>query len=102
MTKQELIAAIAEKTGQSKNAIDAVVTAFTEVVTEKVAAGEDVALIGFGTFASKQREARDGFNPNSGEKIKIAAKTVPVFKAGKVFREAVNAPKRKTRKTAKK
>ena len=97
MNKVELVAAVAEQTGLTKTQALAAVKAFTDVVVAKVAAEEDVQLIGFGTFAAKKVAARTGRNPSTGAEIKIAAKTVPVFKAGKAFKDVVNAPKKKTR-----
>lgn len=89
MNKAELITAIAEKTGLEKNKIESFLNAFTEAVTEDVAAGNKVQLVGFGTFEKKHREARTGRNPKTGEEIEIAAVDVPVFKPGKLFKDAV-------------
>lgn len=73
MNRQDLIAAIAEKTGVTKKEADAVVKAFTEVVMDDVAAGNKVQLIGFGTFESVERAAREGRNPRTNETMTIAA-----------------------------
>ncbi len=97
MNKVELVAAVAEQAGLSKAQAQAAVKAFTDAVIAAVAAEDSVQLIGFGSFAAKKVAARTGRNPATKEVIKIAAKTVPVFKAGKAFKEVVNAPKKKSR-----
>lgn len=90
MTKTELIAEVAEKTGLKKKDAEAAVTAVLAAVEEKLAAGEKVQLVGFGTFEVKERPERDGRNPSTGETIKIAASKRPVFTAGKALRDKVN------------
>ena len=90
MNKAELIAAMAAKTGETKKAAEASVNAFVEVVTESLKKGEKVQLVGFGTFETRERAAREGRNPRTKETINIPASTVPVFKAGKEFKERVN------------
>ena len=87
--KQDLIAEVAAKTGLTKKDSEKAVNAFGEVVTEFLAKGEKVQLIGFGTFETRERAAREGRNPQTGEAIKIAATVVPAFKAGKALRDAV-------------
>ena len=82
MNRQELVDKIAEATGLSKKEAGAVLEATVGAISDALAEGEKVGLVGFGTFEARQRAARDGFNPQTGEKIKIAAKTVPVFKPG--------------------
>lgn len=90
MTKQDLIAKIAEDADITKKAASAALDSFLAGVTAAVAAGEKVTLIGFGTFEPKQRAARTARNPQDPKKtIKIAAKVVPGFKAGKAFKDAV-------------
>ena len=89
MNKSELISAIALKTGLTKKDTGATLDAFMETVTEALSKGDSVALIGFGTFSTSKREARDGVNPNSGAKIKIAAATVAKFKVGAKLKKAV-------------
>ena len=89
MNKAELVAAIAAKLECSQKDADRVVNVFTQAVMEAVAAGEKVALVGFGTFEPKDRKAREGRNPKTGETIAIPAGRVPVFSAGKVFKQAV-------------
>ena len=87
MNKTELIAALAEKAEVSKKDAEKVLNAFIETVQYTVKADDKVQLVGFGTFESKARAARDGKNPQTGEVIKIAACKVPAFKAGKAFKD---------------
>ena len=87
MNRTELVAAIAEKAGTSKKDTDAMLKAFIETVEDAVKAGDKIQLVGFGTFESRERSAREGKNPQTGEKIKIAACKVPAFKAGKAFKD---------------
>lgn len=87
--KQDLIAEVAAKTGLTKKDSEKAVNAFGDVVTEFLAKGEKVQLIGFGTFETRERAAREGRNPQTGEAIKIAATVVPAFKAGKALKDAV-------------
>ena len=89
MTKTDLINAVAAKTGLSKKDSDKAVAAFVEAVTEALAKGEKVALLGFGTFDVKTRAARKGINPRTKTKITIAASKVPAFKAGAALKDAV-------------
>ncbi|QBY45813.1 HU family DNA-binding protein (plasmid) [Arsenophonus nasoniae] len=89
MNKTELISKVAEKSGLSKKDSEKAVNAFIETVTEALKAGNDVQLIGFGSFQVKPRAARDGRNPKTGETLKIAAANVPSFKAGQRLKEAV-------------
>jgi DNA-binding protein HU-beta len=97
MNKSELIDALAAKTDSTKAAAGKAVDALVEIITAQVAKGNDVALIGFGTFKASKRAARTGKNPKTGEVLKIAATTVPTFKAGAGFKAAV-APKKKAKK----
>lgn len=90
MTKVELIDSIAKETSYPKAQIDNVVKAFTKTVTEALANGQDVQLIGFGTFEVVKRAEREGINPQTKEKITIAASKVPKFKPGKALKDAVN------------
>ena len=90
MNKAELIAAVAEKTGLSKKDTEAVVSASLEVITESLAQGEKVQLVGFGSFETKARAARIGRNPRTKEEIKIPASKLPVFKAGKALKDSVS------------
>ena len=87
MNKSTLIAKIAEKSELNKKQAEAALNAFTESVTEALKAGEKVQLMGFGTFEIKERAARVGRNPATGEPTNIEAKKVPTFKAGKGFKD---------------
>ena len=89
MNKTELVAAVAEKAGLSKKDADKALAAFIETVTDELKAGGKVQLVGFGTFEVKERAAREGINPLTKEKIKIAASKSPAFKAGKAFKDAI-------------
>jgi DNA-binding protein HU-beta len=90
MNKAELIDAVAASADLSKadagRAVDAVVGAITKALKK----GDQVAVVGFGTFGVKRRAARSGRNPRTGETIKIAASNVPGFRAGKALKDAVN------------
>ena len=98
MNKVELITALAEKAEVSKKDAAAVLEAFTATITEELAKKEKIALVGFGTFETRERAARTGKNPRTGEALKIAAAVVPAFKAGKALKDAVNAPKKGKKK----
>lgn len=89
MNKSELIDAVAAKTDLSKAAAGRAVDAVLEEVIGAVAGGSSVTLVGFGTFKPAARAAREGKNPKTGEKIKIAATTVPRFAPGAGFKEKV-------------
>ena len=89
MNKSELIDAIAESTELSKVASGKALDAVIETIVKAVAKGDGVSLVGFGSFKAAARAARDGKNPKTGEKIKIAATTVPKFSAGATFKAAV-------------
>lgn len=89
MTKTELISVVAEKTGFSKKDADKAVAAVLDSISGALAGGEKIQLVGFGTFEVRDRAAREGKNPATGEKITIAATKVPAFKAGKALKEAV-------------
>ncbi len=90
MNKSDLIAAIAAKTGKTKKDAEALLNAFTEVVTEALVKGDKVQLVGFGSFEVRKRAARKGRNPQTKEEIKIPASKAPVFKAGKALKDVVN------------
>ena len=89
MNKSELIDAIAAKTELSKVASGKALDAVIEAIVQAVAKGDGVSLVGFGSFKASPRAAREGKNPKTGEKIKIAATTVPKFSAGATFKAAV-------------
>lgn len=93
MNKTELIEALAHETDLSKAAAGRAIDALLEIITHAVAKKQDVQLIGFGTFKASKRAARTGKNPRTGEVLKIAASTVPTFKAGAAFKAAVNKKK---------
>ena len=90
MDKTELIEVIAKESGLKKKDAEAAVVAFVNAVETALANGEKVQLVGFGTFETKTRAAREGRNPKTGETIKIAASKYPAFTAGKAFKDAVN------------
>ncbi len=90
MNKAQLIEKIAEGADISKAASGRALDAFVDSVSDALKDGDQVALVGFGTFAVKERNARTGRNPQTGETIQIAAAKVPGFKAGKALKEAVN------------
>ena len=90
MNKTELIAAIAEKTGTSRKSSEQMLSAALEIITDELAAGGRVSLVGFGAFETKHREPRIGRNPRTRETVEIPASTVPVFKAGKALKEKID------------
>jgi DNA-binding protein HU-beta len=87
--KQDLVSEVALKTGLSKKDSEKAINAYSEAVTNFLSKGESVQLIGFGTFETRNRSAREGRNPQTGEAIKIEATVVPAFKAGKSLKDAV-------------
>lgn len=89
MNKTELINAVAEKTGLSKKDTEAAVTGMIDVITETLAEGERIQLVGFGSFEVRKRAARTGRNPKTKETIQIPDTVAPVFKAGKVLKDIV-------------
>ena len=89
MNKSELIAAMADKAGLSKKDTEKALAAFIDSVSEELKAGKKVHLVGFGTYEIRERAARTGINPRTGDQIKIAASKAPVFKAGKAFKDAI-------------
>ena len=89
MNKTELIAEIANKSGLSKKDAEKALNAALDAVSDALAAGDKVQLIGFGSFETKKRDARVGRNPRTKEAIEIAASRVPVFKAGKALKDKV-------------
>jgi DNA-binding protein HU-beta len=93
MNKEELVQEIAKKTKISQKQVDETLASLVEVIVKTVSKGKKVTLIGFGTFEPRKRAARTGRNPQTGKELKIAAKTVPAFSAGKKFKEAVNKTK---------
>lgn len=89
MNKSQLVEQMATKTDTTQKAATALLNALIDSITQAVADGEKVTLVGFGTFDSRERKAREGRNPKTGEPIKIPAAMVPVFSPGKEFKEAV-------------
>jgi DNA-binding protein HU-beta len=89
MNKGELVDAVAAKANITKKQADEVISAFLEVVTEAVANGEKITLVGFGSFERRERSEREGRNPKTQEIMTIPATRVPAFSAGKLFKEKV-------------
>ncbi len=93
MNKTELIAEVAEKAGLSKKDAEAAVKAVIDSVTDALVDGDKVQLVGFGTFEVRERAARCGRDPRTGESMEIAASKAPAFKAGQALKDAVNGRK---------
>lgn len=89
MNKSELIAAVAEKAGVAKSVADNAVNAMIDAVADALKAGDKVAIAGFGNFEVKERAAREGRNPATGEAITIAASKTVAFKASKALKESI-------------
>lgn len=89
MTKDQIVEAIANKTGLSKKQTDEVIEALLENITKALQKGDKVAFTGFGAFVISNRKARQGVNPKTGAKIQIPAMKAPKFRAGKALKEAV-------------
>lgn len=95
MNKEELVQEIAKKADVSQKLTEEVLSSLIETITKTVSKGKKVTLIGFGTFEARKRAARTGRNPQTGKELKIPAKTVPAFSAGKQFKEMVGGSKKK-------
>jgi DNA-binding protein HU-beta len=95
MNKNELIAQVADEAELTKAKAAEAVDAFINAITSALAAGDEVRLVGFGTFMVAQRKATEGRNPRTGATIKIAASSQPKFKAGKALKDSVNKPARR-------
>ena len=93
MNKQELIESIADKSHTTRSDSKKMLEAFIENVTETLARGDSVQLVGFGSFKTSERKARSGRNPRTGEAVEIPAKRVPSFTAGNTLKEAVKSDK---------
>ena len=93
MNKGELVDAVAEKASVTKKQADAVLSAALEAIMEAVSDGDKVTLVGFGSFESRERKAREGRNPKTGDKMEIPATRGPAFSAGKLFKDRVAPPK---------
>ena len=89
MNKEELVQEISAQAKLSQKQTTEVIAALLDTIEKTVSKGKKVTLVGFGTFESRKRAARTGRNPQTGKEIKIAAKTVPAFSAGKKFKELV-------------
>ena len=89
MNKEELVQEISKKAKVTQKEAAEVLSGLVETIQKTVSKGEKVTLVGFGTFEARKRAARTGRNPQTGKEIKIAAKTVPAFSAGKKFKEMV-------------
>ncbi|MBC7325723.1 MAG: HU family DNA-binding protein [Moorella sp. (in: Bacteria)] len=89
MNRAELVNAVVEKTALKKKEVDAAVGVICDVITAALARGEKVQLVGFGSFEVRQRAARTGRNPRTGEEISVPAARVPVFRPGASLKEAV-------------
>jgi DNA-binding protein HU-beta len=100
MNKSELIAEIAAKSKMTKKDSETSLNAFTGSIEDSLKKGDKIVLVGFGSFEVRKRAARQGVNPQTKEPIKIAAKKVPVFRAGKNLKELVNG--KAVKKTEKK
>ena len=93
MNKGELVDVVAEKASVTKKQADAVLSAALEAIMEAVSDGDKVTLVGFGSFESRERKAREGRNPKTGDKMEIPATRVPAFSTGKLFKDRVAPPK---------
>ncbi len=89
MTKAELVTMVASKSGLSKKDTEKAIAGMIDTITETLAKGESIQLVGFGTFEVRERAARTGINPRTKAKIEIAATKVPAFKAGRALKDAV-------------
>ena len=91
VNKSEIASRVTDRTGVGRSAAGSAVDAVFEAIGEALAKGEDVRVVGFGTFGTRSRPARTGCNPRTGESLNIIASTTPTFKAGRPLRYAVNA-----------
>jgi len=90
MNKNELVSAVAEKASLSKGDAQSAVDAVFSIIAEELKKGGDVRLVGFGNFSVSRREATTGRNPQTGAEVKIPARNVPKFSAGKGLKDAIN------------
>ncbi|MEG4883019.1 HU family DNA-binding protein [Microcoleus sp. K1-B6] len=93
MNKGELVDLLATKADTTKKIANALLDALIDAITQAVADGEKVTLVGFGSWEARERKAREGRNPKTGDKMEIPATTVPAFSAGKQFKDAVAGSK---------
>ncbi|MDB9311950.1 HU family DNA-binding protein [Spirulina sp. CS-785/01] len=91
MNKGELVDQVHQKTGITKKQVDSVIAATIETIMDSVAEGDKVTLVGFGSFEPRDRKAREGRNPKTGEKMEIKATRIPAFSAGKLFKDQVSS-----------
>ena len=89
MNKKQLVERMVERTDSPKGEAEKHLEAFTTTVSEALKAGEEIQLPGFGKFYVREQKAREGRNPQSGEKMRIEARKVPAFKAGKALKESI-------------
>ncbi|NQE37521.1 HU family DNA-binding protein [Microcoleus asticus] len=90
MNKGELVDLLATKADTTKKVANALLDALTDIITQAVADREKVTIVGFGSWEARERKAREGRNPKTGDKMEIPATVVPAFSAGKQFKEAVS------------
>ncbi|MBD5139748.1 MAG: HU family DNA-binding protein [Ruminococcus sp.] len=90
MTKAELINAVAEKSELTKKDAEKALNAVVSSITDALASGDKVQIVGFGTFEVRERSAKEAINPRTKEKIKVPAKKAPAFKAGKALKDSVD------------
>ena len=90
MNKAQLVESVAKRTNTTKSQSESVIDAALEVIQASVSNGDDVKLVGFGTFSKFTRQARNGRNPKTGEPVRIPTSIVPKFKPGKDFKERVH------------
>jgi DNA-binding protein HU-beta len=95
MNKQELVQEVAKKADLPQNFTEEILSSIIETITKAVSKGNKVTLVGFGTFEPRKRAARVGRNPQTGKELKIPAKTIPAFSAGKSFKDLVAGSKKK-------
>lgn len=91
MNKGELISAVAKRTNLTKKEIDLVLTSILETIVDVVSSGGKISLVGFGSFEARQRKARQGCNPRTGERIEIPPSRIPTFSVGKFFKKRVES-----------
>lgn len=91
MNKGELVTSVAKKTNLTKKEAELALTAILETIIDVVSCGEKITLVGFGSFEARERKAREGRNPRTGEKINIPSCKLPTFSVGKFFKKRVNS-----------
>ena len=89
MNKADLVTSVSAQTGETKTVVSSIVDATIKTIVDSVVDGKKVSILGFGSFEPRDRSARQGLNPKTGEKIAIPAKRVPTFSAGKQFKDSV-------------